>query len=194
VRRFASVATLAWAFCLLAAVGCGQPTTSLVPLASAPSLNPKIEPTTVATPPPPVVASLVTVPDVRGLKAKLAISQLEEDEFQVRRQYKITSAQPPGTVLSQRPKAGASVDEGTSVLLVVAKAPALIPSPAEVTTNCDSAYVGACLDPNAYDYDCAGGGGNGPEFVYVRVQVVGYDQFGLDANNDGYGCDILPPP
>ena len=27
----------------------------------------------------------------------------------------------------------------------------------------------------------------------VRVQVVGYDQFGLDANNDGYGCDTLPP-
>jgi hypothetical protein len=29
--------------------------------------------------------------------------------------------------------------------------------------GCDSNYTGACLDPNASDYDCAGGSGNGPK-------------------------------
>ncbi len=54
--------------------------------------------------------------------------------------------------------------------------------------ECDPNYVGACLDPNASDYDCAGGSGNGPEYT-GPVQVVGVDHYGLDADGDGYACE-----
>jgi hypothetical protein len=55
--------------------------------------------------------------------------------------------------------------------------------------NCDPSYAGECLDPNASDYDCAGGSGNGPEYVYGTVQVVGDDHYGLDGDGDGAGCE-----
>jgi micrococcal nuclease len=65
--------------------------------------------------------------------------------------------------------------------------------PAQVATQtnsrrCHPSYVGACLDPNAYDYDCAGGSGNGPQYT-GPVRVVGPDDFGLDADGDGYACE-----
>lgn len=54
--------------------------------------------------------------------------------------------------------------------------------------QCDPNYVGACLDPNASDYDCAGGEGDGPEYVEGPITVVGEDHFGLDSNGDGIAC------
>ena len=54
--------------------------------------------------------------------------------------------------------------------------------------NCDPSYEGACLDPNAADYDCSDGSGDGPEYT-GRVTVVGDDHYGLDSNNDGIGCE-----
>jgi len=66
--------------------------------------------------------------------------------------------------------------------------PASKPSPHPSGGNCDPNYSGACLDPNASDYDCAGGGGDGPKFV-GRVRVVGTDHFGLDSDGDGIGCE-----
>ena len=45
--------------------------------------------------------------------------------------------------------------------------------------NCHPPYKGACLDPNASNYDCAGGSGDGPLYT-GRVEVVGPDDFGLD--------------
>lgn len=54
--------------------------------------------------------------------------------------------------------------------------------------NCHPSYAGACLDPNASDYDCAGGSGNGPLYT-GPVQVVGPDVFDLDRDGDGYGCE-----
>jgi hypothetical protein len=33
--------------------------------------------------------------------------------------------------------------------------------------------------------------GNGPNYV-GRVIVVGYDEFGLDSDHDGIGCDNAP--
>jgi hypothetical protein len=56
------------------------------------------------------------------------------------------------------------------------------------TPNCHPSYVGACLNPNASDYDCAGGSGNGPYYT-GPVRVVGPDEFGLDADGDGYACE-----
>jgi membrane protein involved in colicin uptake len=53
--------------------------------------------------------------------------------------------------------------------------------------RCNPNYSG-CLNPNASDYDCEGGSGNGPYYTGT-VRVIGYDEYGLDADGDGYGCD-----
>lgn len=53
---------------------------------------------------------------------------------------------------------------------------------------CDPNYSGRCLTPDAGDYDCRGGSGNGPNYT-GRVQVVGVDRFGLDDDGDGVGCN-----
>ena len=54
--------------------------------------------------------------------------------------------------------------------------------------RCHSSYRGACLRPNASDYDCRGSSGNGPYYT-GRVRVVGPDVFRLDADGDGIGCE-----
>lgn len=54
-------------------------------------------------------------------------------------------------------------------------------------SNCHPSYSG-CLKADAYDYDCAGGSGNGPYYT-GRVRVYGYDEFGLDRDGDGIGCE-----
>ena len=53
--------------------------------------------------------------------------------------------------------------------------------------RCNPNYSG-CLKPDASDYDCIGGSGNGPYYT-GRVRVIGYDQYGLDRDGDGWGCD-----
>ncbi|MGB7587999.1 MAG: hypothetical protein WBM00_04755 [Solirubrobacterales bacterium] len=58
----------------------------------------------------------------------------------------------------------------------------------ESSPECDPNYKGACLDPNASDYDCAGGSGDGPYYT-GEVIVVGEDHYGLDANGNGIGCE-----
>jgi endonuclease YncB( thermonuclease family) len=55
--------------------------------------------------------------------------------------------------------------------------------------NCHPSYEGACLQMGIGDYDCAGGSGNGPNYVRGPVYVVGYDEFDLDRDNDGIGCE-----
>lgn len=52
---------------------------------------------------------------------------------------------------------------------------------------CDENYSG-CLDPNAVDYDCSGGSGDGPLYTGT-VEVLGVDHYGLDDDGDGIGCD-----
>jgi hypothetical protein len=56
------------------------------------------------------------------------------------------------------------------------------------SSDCDPSYSGACLDPYASDYDCEGGSGDGPYYT-GPVEVVGYDHFGLDGDNDGHACE-----
>ncbi|GAB2557803.1 G5 domain-containing protein [Kribbella endophytica] len=57
----------------------------------------------------------------------------------------------------------------------------------EEESGCDSNYSG-CV-PIASDVDCAGGSGNGPEYVEGPVDVLGSDVYGLDADDDGVGCE-----
>lgn len=59
--------------------------------------------------------------------------------------------------------------------------------PAAAAQRCHPSYSG-CLKPNASDYDCTGGSGNGPYYTGT-VQVYGPDVFGLDRDNDGWGCE-----
>ena len=54
--------------------------------------------------------------------------------------------------------------------------------------GCDPNYDGACV-PIASDVDCAGGSGNGPEYVRGPVYVVGTDIYELDRDGDGIACE-----
>jgi hypothetical protein len=46
-----------------------------------------------------------------------------------------------------------------------------------------------CLDPAVEDYGCAGGTGNGPEYVEGPIRVLAPDPFDLDREGDGVGCE-----
>ena len=63
------------------------------------------------------------------------------------------------------------------------------PPPKPPSANCHPSYAGACLTPGIGDYDCAGGSGNGPNYVAGPIRVVGWDEFGLDRDGDGIGCE-----
>jgi len=76
------------------------------------------------------------------------------------------------------------VAQVTTIGTYVAPAPKPKPKP---QSNCDPNYSGACV-PIAYDVDCAGGRGDGPEYVNGPVYVVGSDIYGLDGDGNGVGC------
>lgn len=56
------------------------------------------------------------------------------------------------------------------------------------SSECHPSYEGACLDPNASDYDCEGGSGDGPSYT-GPVRVVGSDPYDLDRDGDGIACE-----
>lgn len=58
----------------------------------------------------------------------------------------------------------------------------------EAAEECNPNYS-SCLDPYASDYDCEGGSGDGPLYTGT-VEVTGYDEYGLDDDGDGIGCDL----
>lgn len=60
------------------------------------------------------------------------------------------------------------------------------PAPAP---SCHASYQGACLAIGAGDYDCAGGSGNGPNYIAGPIYVVGWDEFELDRDGDGVACE-----
>ena len=81
------------------------------------------------------------------------------------------------------------------VLMSAAAAAALAVTAASAsdTSNsarCHSSYKGACLKVGIGDYDCGSGSGNGPNYVSKKVRVVGPDLFRLDADHDGWGCEL----
>jgi hypothetical protein len=61
------------------------------------------------------------------------------------------------------------------------------PEPEPAPASCHPSYD-PCLDPNASDYDCEGGSGDGPEYT-GPVTVKGPDGYGLDSDGDGTGCE-----
>ena len=62
------------------------------------------------------------------------------------------------------------------------------PEPEPQTSSCDPNYAGACV-PVASDVDCAGGSGDGPEYVDGPVTVVGDDVYDLNRDDDNIACD-----
>jgi hypothetical protein len=66
--------------------------------------------------------------------------------------------------------------------------PKLEPPPKPAASNCDPNYEGACLDPSASDYDCAGGSGDGPKYTGT-VTVVGDDHYDLNRDDDNIACE-----
>ena len=54
--------------------------------------------------------------------------------------------------------------------------------------SCHPSYEGECV-PITSDADCASGSGNGPAYVRGPVRVVGPDEYGLDRDGDGVGCE-----
>jgi hypothetical protein len=57
--------------------------------------------------------------------------------------------------------------------------------------SCTPGYSPCLVYHGGADYDCYGGGGNGPYFTKPGVvyAVTGSDPYGLDADNDGRGCE-----
>ena len=157
---------------------------------------------TVATTPattstaPPTTIEQVTVPRLVGLRLARAKDSLAERGLTAKVTYKSTARHAAGTVISQSRKAGAGVLPDTTVTLVVAKAPPPppptappAPPPTTPPRNCHPSYQGECLTVGIGDYDCAGGSGNGPNYVQGTVRVVGPDEFDLDRDGDGWGCE-----
>lgn len=143
---------------------------------------------TVAKPLPPKAPNLV------GKKQKDAQAVADKYGWKLVVQ-KEESYEPVGTILSQTPAPGTVMRGSAKLTIVIAKK--VTPAPpvggggggGGGSSNCHPSYTGACLLPNASDYDCAGGSGNGPYYVEGPVYVVGPDVFGLDADGDGVGCE-----
>jgi len=57
-----------------------------------------------------------------------------------------------------------------------------------VAQDCDPNYD-PCV-PVASDVDCAGGKGNGPEYVTGPITVIGTDIYDLDRDGDGIACEL----
>ena len=87
------------------------------------------------------------------------------------------------TPAPETPTTGATTAPTT--VATVATTPPTTPA---TTGGCHPSYTGACV-PIASDVDCLGGGGNGPAYVRGPVQVVGSDDYGLDRDGDGIGCE-----
>lgn len=61
-----------------------------------------------------------------------------------------------------------------------------------VVAACSNGCGAPSYRPSSYagtDYDCAGGGGNGPLFIQGPFRLTGPDIYGLDRDGDGIACE-----
>ena len=165
------------------------PSTTSQPL---PTVTTEVSATTTA---PPTTVATVKVPKLVGMRLTSAKAALASRGLRASVRYRSTSSHPAGTVISQSRRTGVGVHPDSRITMVVAKAPPPPPTtaPPPPTTrparNCDPSYPDVCLDPDAVDYDCAGGSGNGPEYVDGPIRVLPPDPFDLDREGDGWGCE-----
>jgi PASTA domain len=192
---------LAAALVLLGAVALGdEDETSLTAgrSAAAPTTTqplPTVTTTTTPSTSPPTTIPAVEVPGLVGMRLATAKGALADLGLRGTVRYRTTARHPAGTVISQSRRTGSGIRPGSRMTLVVAKAPPPPPTtaPPPPTTapqpDCDPSYPDVCLDPDAADYDYAGGSGNGPEYVEGPIRVRPPDPFDLDREGDGWGCE-----
>lgn len=94
------------------------------------------------------------------------------------------------TILRRLASASLALVKAAPMKQVALLATVYVGSPAEATAQqgCHASYEGACV-PISSDVDCAGGSGNGPEYVRGPVYVVGPDVYDLDRDGDGVACE-----
>jgi hypothetical protein len=115
------------------------------------------------------------IPGIVGKDVRTAKKALLAAGYKVKVVLQQTTTTRDEAVTGQSPDGGSEALPGRTVTIVVAN------------NTCTPGYS-PCL-PLASDYDCAGGEGDGPKYVYGTVRVTGYDPYDLDRDNDGYGCD-----
>jgi hypothetical protein len=129
----------------------------------------------------------VDVPPVVGKRLENAKHAFGGTDLQLKvvRKY---SSKPSGTVLSQSVSAGTEVRPGRTIRVVVSKGPKPQASP---QPNCTSGYSPCLVYHGGADYDCYGGSGDGPYYTEPGIvyTVSGSDPYGLDADNNGSGCE-----
>lgn len=139
---------------------------------------------------------------VETIKAEVTITQgqqTEEAGQQANRTPRSTPTQPAPTVPPVTNRRDCNAIRGTDYLSeeergwfldnCVAPSPTPPQAPPPVVQNCHPSYPDVCLATNAGDYDCAGGSGNGPNYVRGPIRVLPPDPFGLDRDGDGIGCE-----
>jgi hypothetical protein len=90
----------------------------------------------------------------------------------------VTTTAPPPTTTIPKPTTTAAPRTTTTV------------AAASSSSGCHSSYRGTCVPPNVSDADCYPGKGDGPHYVHENnIEVVGPDEFGLDSDKDGIGCE-----
>ena len=195
-RNFRPAALIILGF---ATLGCSDPAGLAAQPAAAPTTVSAAAPATTTAPPAttaaPTTTPKVEVPRLVGMKLTSARQRLASHGLKLRVRYRPTARFAAGTVISQSRRIGVGVARSSAITLVIAKAlpppPTTQPPPPPTTPSrsCHPSYEGACLDPTASDYDCAGGSGNGPKYVQDPVRVRPPDPFDLDADADGLGCE-----
>lgn len=86
----------------------------------------------------------------------------------------------PTTIAANPPTSIATLTTSTTSIGVIIS----IPPP----SDCHPSYRGSCVPVGVSDVDCLGGSGNGPYYT-GRVEVIGSDEYGLDRDGDGIGCE-----
>ncbi len=155
-----------------------QTVVSAAPRASV-SSSPTSTPSTVGTPLPPAeplaVSSPPTQPPVPVVTAPAPPAPPAPPAATIS-----TPRSAPHTTVPARTPARAAAAPARPTATTAAAAPLAV---------CDPAYPDVCLKDGIGDYDCAGGSGNGPNYVTGPVRVLSPDPFGLDSDHDGVGCE-----
>lgn len=81
----------------------------------------------------------------------------------------------------------------TALVLIAAVSGSIIASTISASAgrrHCTPGYH-PCIPNRPTDVDCYGGSGDGPRYTRPGVvyRVRGSDRYGLDGDNDGYGCE-----
>jgi hypothetical protein len=131
-----------------------------------------------------VAALFPMVPRTAGTTVAVATQRLRSAGFRVAVTKEIVTSGREGVVLRQSPVGTLRARPHSVVTLVVASVVRPVAPP---PSNCTPGYSPG-LTP-ASDYDCAGGSGDGPGYVYGIVHVTGSDPYDLDRDGDGVACE-----